>query len=304
MNSTIKTEIQKWKRGSECLLLPQLFELFSIRCFRIASVPPPPQRRSRERSSSVSRRMDRDREPSKPHTHTETTADKPQHPKPPSSPTPVETEPQPEADSTMPQEEEISVEQQIAARRARREAIRAKYATTAHSTPVPQSPREPTPVTAIRPMVHDLSLEDERKSQTPRNQDTESPPQTKPVSRSTSPATNGDTFSLAKDGPEAISDSKVDADGEQISAADYDPNQDRREDEERRVRDIIAKNGLHKDNAMDVVEEIVEDVEEEEDVDVDDMFAIATTKTKKKTVKVTKTVRSRRSLLTSSYAFL
>lgn len=61
---------------------------------------------------------------------------------------------------------------------------------------------------------------------------------------------------------------------DQISAADYDPSLDRREDEQRRVL---------KDEPMDV--ETIEEEEEEEEDDVDDMFAAATTEKKRKKVK-------------------
>jgi len=63
---------------------------------------------------------------------------------------------------------------------------------------------------------------------------------------------------------------------EQISAADYDPSLDRREDEQKRfVMDrTVSEEG-----------EVL--VEEEEEDDVDDMFSISTTKKKKvKKVKV------------------
>lgn len=59
---------------------------------------------------------------------------------------------------------------------------------------------------------------------------------------------------------------------DQISAADYDPSLDRREDEQRRVL---------KDEPMNV-----ESIEEEEDEDdVDDMFAATSTVKKRKKVK-------------------
>lgn len=64
---------------------------------------------------------------------------------------------------------------------------------------------------------------------------------------------------------------------EQISAADYDPSLDRREDEEKRVRAVTAKDNLHLDIGM-AAEEVVEEEEEEEDVD--DMFALDTTEKK------------------------
>jgi serine/threonine-protein kinase PRP4 len=61
---------------------------------------------------------------------------------------------------------------------------------------------------------------------------------------------------------------------DQISAADYDPSLDRREDEQRRVL---------KDEPMNV--ETIEEEEEEEEDDVDDMFAVALTVKKRKKVK-------------------
>jgi serine/threonine-protein kinase PRP4 len=60
---------------------------------------------------------------------------------------------------------------------------------------------------------------------------------------------------------------------DQISAADYDPSLDRREDEQRRVL---------KDEPINI--ETIEEEEEEED-DVDDMFAVASTAKKRKRVK-------------------
>lgn len=56
-----------------------------------------------------------------------------------------------------------------------------------------------------------------------------------------------------------------------MSAADYDPNQDRREDEGKRIHDI--------DDHTDDVEMIVEEEDDEEDLD--DMFAVAATEKKK-----------------------
>lgn len=83
-------------------------------------------------------------------------------------------------------------------------------------------------------------------------------------------------FSLAKDGDEQSRDTVQVSNegGEQISAADYDPNQDRREDEGKRVHD--------NDHTGDEVEMIVEEDEEE---DLDDMFAVGTTEKKVRKVK-------------------
>lgn len=80
-------------------------------------------------------------------------------------------------------------------------------------------------------------------------------------------------FTLAKDGGEQTHDTTQaqNEGGEQVSAADYDPNQDRREDEGKRIHD--------NDHPGDEVEMIIEEEEEEEDLD--DMFAVATTDKKK-----------------------
>ena len=92
-------------------------------------------------------------------------------------------------------------------------------------------------------------------------------------------------FSLAKGDDEEQVQAKAQEQngaGEQISAADYDPSLDRREDEHKRVWGA-------KEEPVDV--EMVEEEEEEEEEDVDDMFAIATTE-KKKVKKVKRVVVS------------
>lgn len=95
-------------------------------------------------------------------------------------------------------------------------------------------------------------------------------------------------FELAKGGEEegaqaeAQEQAKRDGAREQISAADYDPSLDRREDEQRRVR------GTKEVSNQDV--EMIEEEEEEEegDDDVDDMFAVAVVDKKTKKVKKVK----------------
>lgn len=84
-------------------------------------------------------------------------------------------------------------------------------------------------------------------------------------------------FSLAKDqGADGQVKGQVqDGTHEQISAADYDPSLDRREDEKRVL-------GV-KDEPMEDTQ-VVEEVVDEED-DVEDMFAIATTEKKSRKVK-------------------
>lgn len=96
---------------------------------------------------------------------------------------------------------------------------------------------------------------------------------------SASPAPEPGAFELAKDEDEGKARTNAqaqDGTGEQISAADYDPSLDRREDARMR-----AYNGELV--AIDVEE--VEEEDEEED-DVDDMFAVETSEKKKKVKKV------------------
>ncbi|KAF8990267.1 kinase-like protein [Cyathus striatus] len=81
-------------------------------------------------------------------------------------------------------------------------------------------------------------------------------------SMSTSPTPTD--FTLAKDNlsGHGRSDIQTTGVGEQVSAADYDPSLDRREDEQKRIRE------------PEVIDEGEEEKEEEEEEDVDDMFAI------------------------------
>ena len=101
-------------------------------------------------------------------------------------------------------------------------------------------------------------------------------------SQSESPTS--DMFELAKGGEEegaqaeAQEQAKRDGAREQISAADYDPSLDRREDEQRRVR-----------GTKELSNQDVEMIEEEEDVD--DMFAVSVAD-RKKTKKVKKVMVS------------
>lgn len=81
-------------------------------------------------------------------------------------------------------------------------------------------------------------------------------------------------FELAKD--EKNETQAEDGNLEQISAADYDPCLDRREDEQKRV--LGAQDGHS--NVIEMIEE-----EEEEEDDVDDMFAALTSEKKIKKVK-------------------
>lgn len=94
--------------------------------------------------------------------------------------------------------------------------------------------------------------------------------------------TEAEAFELAKeDEQNAQQEASLKEGGEQISAADYDPSKDRREDEHKR---LLGENP-HKHEVV-VVEEELEGEEEEE---VDDIFAVALGAPTKKLKKVKKT---------------
>ncbi|KII89474.1 hypothetical protein PLICRDRAFT_109520 [Plicaturopsis crispa FD-325 SS-3] len=201
---------------------------------------------------------------------------------PPAPPqTPQEPEPAMEIELDLPPSPP-PVEETLAARRARRQAILAKYAgvssvnTGASASPGPSSAvQPPTPVTPSDPPTHSYSLSETNGTNTATPLKRDSP--------SASPTPGA--FTLAKDDEQEDAQVKAQAeDGEenQILAADYDPSLDRREDEEKRVR-------VAKDEPIDV--ETIEEEEEEDDDDVDDMFAVATTE-KKKVKKVRKVIRT------------
>lgn len=85
-------------------------------------------------------------------------------------------------------------------------------------------------------------------------------------------------FELAKDEDQEEEVPRESEGAEQVSAADYDPSLDRREDEHKRFKEPIPKN--------EPTEEEIEVIdEEEEEEDVDDMFAALTTEKKPKKVK-------------------
>lgn len=89
------------------------------------------------------------------------------------------------------------------------------------------------------------------------------------MSLSLSP-TPGQDFALAKEEQQERQVKPFGAE-EQISAADYDPSLDRREDEHKRLAPPATD--------ASTIEEVEEEVEEEDDLD--DMFAIAEKKVKK-----------------------
>ena len=140
------------------------------------------------------------------------------------------------------------VEDILAARRAKRQAILAKYSGLASvNTSISSSPG---PSSAAQPPTHSLSVSN-RVSVSPTSCD----------------------FALAKDSEQEGQTRPENAGGEQVSAADYDPSLDRREDEYKRLGDKVIAN----------VETVDEEIEEEEDVE--DMFAVASSDKKVKKVR-------------------
>ncbi|KAI0296811.1 kinase-like domain-containing protein [Russula brevipes] len=205
------------------------------------------------------------------------------------------TPPQPEPElelATSP----VPVEVTLAARRAKRQVILAKYAGVASVNTTEASP-SPGPSSAVQPPLPSAVVSDppsQRHSVVGENgagsisRDPSADPSNRRESQSASPAP--DIFELAKGGEEegaqaeAQEQAKRDGAREQVSAADYDPSLDRREDEQRRVRG--AKEELNQDVEM------IEEEEYEDDVDdVDDMFAVAVADKKKKLKKVKKVIK-------------
>ncbi|KAH8117641.1 kinase-like domain-containing protein [Phellopilus nigrolimitatus] len=181
------------------------------------------------------------------------------------------------------------VEETISERRARRQAIRAKYTGIASAALSVNEAASPSPglSSAVSqppptPSASDLVSQNHSAAATP---DTSNIDASAEASGRASPVVMSpdiDSFDLAKKGAESNASQPVDGTGEQISAADYDPSLDRREDEEKRVRAVVSKDKGHQD--VEIVE-----IEEEEEEDVDDMFALDTTE--KKTKKVRKVAK-------------
>ncbi|KAI0927771.1 hypothetical protein AcV7_009483 [Taiwanofungus camphoratus] len=210
---------------------------------------------------------------------------------PPAPPPQLRSEPDIELDlSTSPP----PVEQTLAARRARRQAILAKYTGIASTALSPGVSPSPGPSSAVEPPTTIVSISN-LVSQTHSVDGTPSVPMSDPndaadgvtskresISVSPTPA----AFALAKEREEEDLQVKTQAQvgvHDQVSAADYDPSLDRREDEQRRVRGV-------KDEPVGGIQIIEEEEEEEEEEDVDDMFAIATSD-KKKVKRIKKVIK-------------
>ncbi|KAG8906242.1 U4/U6 small nuclear ribonucleoprotein prp4 [Tulasnella sp. 403] len=194
------------------------------------------------------------------------------------------------------EEDEMTAEQVIAAQRARRQALLARLGSSA-STPgeaAVNPDSRPTPIEGGQSSANTLptahaSFSDHTTQTGVRlvlaTQDTG-------IATPEDATTSQDGFALTKETQSEDPTSDVPRssgpsnDGEQVSAADYDPNQDRKE-EEMRLAVHVAK----AESGMDIDE--VEEVEESEDDDeVDDMFAAIARKPEKKKVRRVKRVPS------------
>ncbi|KAG8861248.1 U4/U6 small nuclear ribonucleoprotein prp4 [Tulasnella sp. 330] len=193
-------------------------------------------------------------------------------------------------------DEDLTPEQIIAARRAKRQAILAKYSSSA---PTP-SDTPPIPNVSSQKSLAPSLTEPSLHSQIQPTGDTENgmtAPSSVMESGIVTPEQASEPqedFSLTKDEHDdddvndTTSKGSAQQENEQVSAADYDPSQDRREEEMRRVKAIDARD----DHAMDIEggaeEEVEEEVELEEDDDVDDMFAAIEDRPKQKKVRKVK----------------
>ncbi|KAI0074693.1 kinase-like protein [Panus rudis PR-1116 ss-1] len=197
----------------------------------------------------------------------------------PATPPPPTPDPEPEPELEL-QISPPPVEETLAARRARRQAILAKYASMA-STNGANDNKEATPASGPSSAVEPPPASTPISNNVSQPHSDVATPELKDVSASKRETPTGTPapapFSLVKEGDEEEAQAKAQAqtgNAEQISAADYDPSLDRREDEQKRVQAVVDKDN----SAADV--EMVEEEEEEED-EVEDMFAIATTEKKK-----------------------
>lgn len=210
------------------------------------SPPPPPSPRYRIRSPPRRRRS--------PSSSTSISTPASSHPTPPDS------NPLPAAEIEMELELPVSpppIEDVLAARRAKRLAIRAKYEGLA-------------------------SVSADRTPTSPNGAPPHSPP-----ANAVSPTPKMSEFALAKEDDDQ-KNTVTDGAEQQISAADYDPSLDRREDEKKRIGPTIVPQEVEVVSQEDVVES-----EEDEDEDLDDMFAVVTGSSEKpkKKKKVQKCVK-------------
>ncbi|KAF8734297.1 hypothetical protein AX14_003463 [Amanita brunnescens Koide BX004] len=160
------------------------------------------------------------------------------------------------------------VEDVLAARRARRQAILAKYtdtSSTADASGFSSAAQPPTKISSLsdplsqKHMVNVVGQSGLSKAPNLKEQRQDEESIRKRESASASPAPRD--FTLVEDDTQ-VKLQVGNEGGEQVSAADYDPSLDRREDEQKRIW-----NPAH-------APESVEELEEEEE-EVDDMFAVA-----------------------------
>ncbi|KAF9268367.1 kinase-like protein [Marasmius fiardii PR-910] len=171
------------------------------------------------------------------------------------------------------------IEETLAGRRARRQAILAKYAGIASTSDSVSQPSGQNSATQEHP-PSSFSNKDSNLSRPPEEG----------ANGSLSPTPSlGHDFTLAKDDEDKSSEMKRQVeetsktDHDQVSAADYDPSLDRREDEHKRVKAPVK--------VEPEIEEIEVEEEEEDEDDLDDMFAVTTSLKKPKARKVKKVTK-------------
>ncbi|KJA15191.1 hypothetical protein HYPSUDRAFT_1070098 [Hypholoma sublateritium FD-334 SS-4] len=177
------------------------------------------------------------------------------------------------------------VEDILAARRAKRQAILAKYNNGIDNVTIGVS-RSPGPSSAVQPPTPSTLVSDSIPQTPAQNFGTDSPGvaarRSRADSMSVSPTPRD--FTLAKEGDDGSGGPSEQTGDEQFLAADYDPSLDRREDERKRFGDQPVE-VLEEDE-----EEEIEEIEEEEDID--DMFSVALDKPKVRKVKKVKKSRA------------
>ncbi|KAH7098426.1 kinase-like protein [Auriculariales sp. MPI-PUGE-AT-0066] len=190
-------------------------------------------------------------------------------------------DPLPEIELESPQQ--LSTDQLLEERRARRAAILAKY--SAQPSAMTSSVNSPAPGT---PNMSQATTPNLAGGESVVLQTAPAPPDTPMAmvaSRSASPAA-GAEFSLAKDADATQHVVAGQLDQQERSAADYDPSADRQHDEDRRFGQLAHGETMEVDE-VEVVQEV-----EDDDEDMDDLFAIGTPVEKTKTKTVRKVVKA------------
>ncbi|KAG9016369.1 U4/U6 small nuclear ribonucleoprotein prp4 [Tulasnella sp. 427] len=194
-------------------------------------------------------------------------------------------------DVERPEEEELTPEQIIAARRAKRQAILAKYnAVSQAPSPAPSTHEIASivvrPSEGVSESAAPLPVAESTPISNPALQNGIEVDQKLDAGASTPEESADPEFSLEKGASKSTiaDDSNLQTEGEQISAAEYNPDQDRLDEQKRHGQ----TDGATKSDKMDIDNEEEEEEEEVDEDDVDDMFAAIMEKPEKKKKRVKK----------------